>query len=104
MANSYDNSGIIKNNTKTKQSHPDYKGGCTIAGKEFWVSAWNKGEGRISLSFTPKDENYQRKPGPAKIESQDMPEEHHAARARQVAPPCTDPALAGSPIDENCPF
>jgi hypothetical protein len=37
----------------------DVEGSCTIDGKEYWISGWNKvgksGNTRLSLSFTPKD-------------------------------------------------
>ena len=55
-----DNSGsVFKNDRKTEDKHPDYKGQCVIGGVAYWISAWIKrSEGKapfMSLSFQPKD-------------------------------------------------
>lgn len=55
-----DNSGaLFKNERKTKDTHPSHTGKVTIAGVEYWISAWVKegSKGRyFSLSFKPKEE------------------------------------------------
>lgn len=60
-----DNSGaVFKNDRKTEDRHPDYKGDAEVDGKKFWVSGWiktagpnakNPGSKFMSLAFTPKD-------------------------------------------------
>jgi hypothetical protein len=55
-----DNSGILfRNDRKETGKHPDYNGSATIAGVEYWISAWlNEGQkGKFfSFAFTPKQE------------------------------------------------
>jgi hypothetical protein len=56
-----DNSGsLFKNDKRTDEKHPHYKGTAMINGEEFWISAWMK-EGKsgvkfMSLAFQPKEE------------------------------------------------
>jgi hypothetical protein len=55
-----DNSGtLFKNDKKTSEKHPDYKGSAMINGEEFWMSAWLKvGKNSVkfmSFAFEPKD-------------------------------------------------
>lgn len=55
----YDNSGLIfRDEGKQSEKDRDYRGSCTIAGKEYWISGWVK-EGRkgkfLSLSFKFKE-------------------------------------------------
>lgn len=60
----YDNSNrgkISKNEKKTKDSHPDYKGILNVNGVAFWVSGWiktNQEDGKkfLSLSVNPKED------------------------------------------------
>lgn len=59
----YDNSqrGVLfKNDKKTTENHPDYKGNGEVNGVEVWISAWVKtskdGSKRyMSLSFENKE-------------------------------------------------
>jgi hypothetical protein len=50
---------LFKNDRKTKDSQPDYKGQLDVEGEEYWVAAWIK-EGRngkfMSISIQPKEE------------------------------------------------
>jgi hypothetical protein len=48
-----------KNNNRTKDTHPEYSGACTIGGVGYWISAWIKtnrdsGEKFFSLAFKVK--------------------------------------------------
>lgn len=51
---------LFKNDRKVQSNHPDYQGNCTIAGVQYWMSAWIKDgkEGRkfLSFAFKPKDD------------------------------------------------
>jgi hypothetical protein len=59
----YDNTnkGILsRNDNRTLDTHPEFKGSINIEGREFWLSAWVKerkdGSGKFfSLSVKPKD-------------------------------------------------
>ncbi|RLA00261.1 MAG: hypothetical protein DRQ47_09740 [Gammaproteobacteria bacterium] len=61
---SYDNElkGVLfRNDRKTKESQPDYRGNCEIKGDEYWVSGWIKtpragGDKFMSLAFTKKED------------------------------------------------
>lgn len=55
-----DNSGVLfKNEKKTEDKHPLYKGQAMIDGQEYWISAWLK-DGKngkfMSLAFELKKE------------------------------------------------
>lgn len=77
MADQYDNTNrgvLFPNDRKTKNSHPDFTGNCTIKTPdgeliEIWVSGWEK-EGRkgpfLSLSFQLKDEQAEAEDRPVK--------------------------------------
>ena len=48
-----------KNNNRTKDTHPEYTGACTIDGVGYWINAWVKtnrdsGEKFFSLAFKVK--------------------------------------------------
>lgn len=76
----YDNTNsgaLFQNDRKEKNSHPDFKGQCTIKTPdgelvEYWVSGWEK-DGRrgpfLSLSFTPKEERKEREERPVQKQS-----------------------------------
>ena len=61
---------IFKNDRKTTDSHPDYKGTLNVEGKEYWVSSWiNKskaGQSYMSVSIQPKEDQQ----APVKTEAQ----------------------------------
>ena len=63
MPNDYDNSGaLFKNQKKTEDKHPDYKGEATIGGKKFWLSSWLKvskksGHKFLSIAFIAATRN-----------------------------------------------
>ena len=48
------NRGVLfKNDRKTSDKHPDYKGSANIDGRDFWVSAWiKKGQKGTFMSFS----------------------------------------------------
>jgi hypothetical protein len=54
---SNDNSGaLFRNERKEKDTHPDHTGKATVAGQEYYVSAWIKeknGRKYFSLAFKP---------------------------------------------------
>ena len=59
MENKRDNSGVLfKSETREKESQPHYKGNITVAGVDYWISAWIK-EGKngkfMGLAVNPKD-------------------------------------------------
>jgi hypothetical protein len=61
-----DNDGVLFLNTKSKSPKaPTFRGSATIAGRSYWVSAWERearGEPMFSLAFEPKDEDTRRAP------------------------------------------
>lgn len=80
------NSGILyKNDSKEKDTHPDYRGSINVGGFEYWLSAWikegkagGKLEGRkfFSLSMQLKDGQPATKPAPAPsapVDDDDVP-------------------------------
>lgn len=58
-----DNSGtLFKNDRRTSDKHPEYKGEGVINGVPVWISAWVKegAKGKFfSMAFQPKDEQKQ---------------------------------------------
>lgn len=67
-ARSKDNGGMMYENPRQeKDTHPQWKGRCTIAGVEYWISGWDN-EGKkgpyIGLRFQPVEEQHQRARGP----------------------------------------
>lgn len=60
----YDNTNrgaIWKNDNKTEDKHPDFKGSLNVDGVEYWVSAWRRKEGAkesspaLSFKIQPKE-------------------------------------------------
>jgi hypothetical protein len=59
----YDNSNrgaLFKNEEKTQDNFPDYKGSLNVNGVDLWISGWLKtsektGKKFLSLSVKPKD-------------------------------------------------
>jgi uncharacterized protein (DUF736 family) len=67
MGYSQENSGaLFKNDDKSNERHPDYKGSLNVNGVDFWISSWLKtskaGAKYMSLSVTPKNANNTRAP------------------------------------------
>ena len=62
----YDNSGaLFRDDRKAKETDRDYSGSITIAGAEYWLSAWVRtssktGKRFLSLSAKPKVEKAER--------------------------------------------
>lgn len=66
MSGEYDNTNtgsLFKNDKKTQDKHPTYRGSINIEGREYWLSAWIKdikrgeraGQKFMSLAAEPKD-------------------------------------------------
>jgi uncharacterized protein (DUF736 family) len=67
MAYDNTNSGaLFKNDDKSNERHPDYKGSLNVGGVDYWLSSWLKtskaGAKYMSLSVTPKNANNTRAP------------------------------------------
>lgn len=64
-----DNSGVLFTNDQRKNdSHPNLKGSITVAGVDYWISAWTKNgkNGKfLGLAVTPKDASKQVEKKPA---------------------------------------
>ena len=60
MSKRTDNIGSLsRNKRKEKETHPDHKGSCTIAGVDYWISAYinesrDDGGKYFRLYFEPK--------------------------------------------------
>jgi uncharacterized protein (DUF736 family) len=50
---------LFRNDDKTEEKHPDYRGNINVDGTEFWLSAWiktgKKGVKYMSLAIKPKN-------------------------------------------------
>jgi uncharacterized protein (DUF736 family) len=77
----YDNTNrgaLFRNNDKTEESHPDYRGNINVDGTEYWLSAWLKtskaGMKYMSLSIKPKnaDTAQSKKPAGGEARPQDF--------------------------------
>ena len=66
----YDNTNrgaLFKNEEKTQDNFPDYKGSINVNGVDLWISGWLKtsektGKRFMSLSVKPKDEKPTKQP------------------------------------------
>ena len=65
----YDNNfhgALFRNDRKTTDNHPDYKGQCEVDQVEYWLSAWIRdskdGKKYMSLAFTPKTDTGEQRP------------------------------------------
>ena len=70
-----DNSGVLFSNDKReKETAPHYKGNITVAGVDYWLSAWVK-EGKngkfLGLAVNPKDSQPPAS-NPRKVSSKDI--------------------------------
>jgi hypothetical protein len=49
---------LFRNDDKTEEKHPDYRGSLNVGGRDFWLSAWlkvsKKGTKYMSLAIKPK--------------------------------------------------
>ena len=57
---------LFKNDKKEKDSHPDYRGDCTVNGVKCWISAWiktGKNGKFMSLNIQPKEKDGRQQPG-----------------------------------------
>ena len=72
-----DNSGaLFKNDRKSKESAPDYKGRVLVAGVAYWLAGWiKKGKNGtfLSLAFTAIDEPQQERRPEATAPVDDAP-------------------------------
>lgn len=74
---SYDNTDrgvLFKNDRKTSDNHPDYRGTINVGGVEYWLSAWIKtgNNGKfMSLSVSPKEAQQQAPARQAPAETDD---------------------------------
>lgn len=71
---------IFKNDKKTEDKHPDYKGSCvTPDGQECWVSLWVKKSADkpsfFSMSIQPKEQQAPLPPAPTpnRPDTDDLP-------------------------------
>lgn len=65
MPEQYDNKNrgaLFKNDKKTEEKHPDYRGEVNMSGTDCWLSAWirksKSGQTYMSLAVTPKDRQF----------------------------------------------
>lgn len=60
-----DNSGVaFKNDKKTKENQPEYKGSVRIGGVDYWQSIWIKDSPKgkyLSFAYEEKDAKYTKK-------------------------------------------
>jgi uncharacterized protein (DUF736 family) len=66
---------LFKNDRKTEDRHPDYKGTVRIMEEEFWISAWisesRAGKKYMSLRFQEKTEDNSSPSSPVRTDLDD---------------------------------
>jgi uncharacterized protein (DUF736 family) len=79
MSSDFDNTdrgALFRNDDKTEEKHPDYRGNINVGGTEFWLSAWlkvsKKGTKYLSLSIKPKNAAANARPAAGGSLKQDM--------------------------------
>lgn len=87
------NSGMLrKNQSKQKDSHPDYRGKINVGGVEYWISAWIKvgregtklaGEKYMSLSVQPIEEQQSPRQGASRYPARRPRDERQPERRTQ---------------------
>lgn len=89
---------IWKNDSKTTDKHPDFKGSLKIDGVEYWVSAWKRKEGANpkapALSFSVKQKESKQSISELAVQAIKKPDSYAAATGRE------DPISSG-PLDRN---
>jgi uncharacterized protein (DUF736 family) len=97
MTKQYDNElrgASFKNDRKTTDNHPNYKGSATIEGVEYWLSTWVKtskdGTKYLSHSFSPK-------------EVQNRPQDALIADNKPMREPAKATAIVDD-MDDDLPF
>ena len=74
-----DNSGsLFKNEKKTAEKHPDYRGSAMVNGVEYWLSAWiktGKNGKFMSLALETKDESKSSNQGRSKPAAEEAPDD-----------------------------
>jgi hypothetical protein len=73
-----DQGALFRNDDKTQEQHPDYRGSINVGGVDHWLSAWiktsKKGTKYMSLSVKPKNsDNAQPKKGIGKALNDQVP-------------------------------
>ena len=81
-----DEGAIWGNHKKERETQPDFTGSATVDGKEYYVSAWKRGENAsdrapvLKFKFNPKDQpkdsaqySNDAKPAPAVDVNSDIP-------------------------------
>jgi len=65
---------IWKNDSKEKETHPDFTGSLNVEGVEYWVSAWKRGpdkpKNHPALKFTIRRKDDQPAPAPEPAQQQ----------------------------------
>jgi uncharacterized protein (DUF736 family) len=69
---------LFRNEDKTEEKHPDYRGSINVGGVDHWLSAWiktsKKGSKYMSLSVKPKNsDNAQPKKASAQALNDQVP-------------------------------